>query len=417
VTAPNPTGPSHTWDAAQIAHQVRGGSISAEDVVLAHLDRIEANAHLNAFVTVDRDRALSEARHRQASGRLDGPLAGVPFAPKDLLDTAGLRTTYGSGHFRDHVPTSTAASVQRLVDAGAIVVGKANLHEYAWGITSQNPWHGPVANPRHPGKIPGGSSGGSAAALAAGLVTISLGTDTGGSIRIPSAACGTSGFKPAWGSVPAEGCFPLVPEMDHVGPMARSMAECALLMQVLSGLETPAPSLQGLRVGLLHPVDGQDRLEHAGARVEETEIPACDEVLPYFAAICAYTHRERLARDPDGYSEDLRRKLASGWKVLAADYQAYAEIIHAWKRRCETELAFDLFVSPTIPCELPDVDEPETPQLRLRVTRFTRPINVLGWPSATTRDGTMFTGRSERVVLGAALAWEEGLPAVEVATP
>jgi aspartyl-tRNA(Asn)/glutamyl-tRNA(Gln) amidotransferase subunit A len=399
----------------QIAFAVRGGSISAEDVVRDHLEQIDARAELNAFVTVDGDRALAEARHRQAAGGLDGPLAGVPLAPKDLLDTAGLRTTYGSKHFKKHVPGRTATSVQRLVDAGAIVVGKANLHEYAWGITSQNPFHGRVRNPRHPGRIPGGSSGGSAVAVAAGMAAVSLGTDTGGSIRIPSAACGTSGYKARWGTVPTDGCFPLVPQMDHVGPMARSMAECALLLNVLADVEPPTPRLQGLRVGLLHPIDDGERLEDAGAHVEEAALPPCDEVLRWFSAVAAATHRDRLRSDPEDYSDDLRRKLEGGMRVAAADFVIDGESIERWRRRCAEELPYDVLVCPTIPCELPSADEDETPELRLRVTRYTRPFNALGWPSATTRDGTMFSGQSEERVLGAALAWEEGLPPVLLA--
>ncbi len=183
-----------------------------------------------------------------------GALAGVPFAPKDLFDTAGLRTTYGSGMFREHVPTRTASAVQRLVDAGAVIVGKANLHEFAWGVTSKNPFYGTVGNPRRPGHVAGGSSGGSAAALAAGLATLSIGTDTGGSIRIPSFACGTAGFKPSHGLVPIDGCFPLAPVFDHVGPMARTMEECALALEVLADLPRPEPRLAGLRVGVLAPI-------------------------------------------------------------------------------------------------------------------------------------------------------------------
>jgi aspartyl-tRNA(Asn)/glutamyl-tRNA(Gln) amidotransferase subunit A len=410
-----PSGPPHTWDAAQIAASVRRGEVSAEEVVRDHLDQIDARADLHALITVVAERALAEARQRQAAGELTGLLAGVPIAPKDLLDTAGVRTTYGSYHHRDHVPTTTAASIQRLVDAGAILVGKANLHEYAWGITSQNPFHGHVSNPRYPGRIPGGSSGGSAVAVASGQAPLSLGTDTGGSIRIPSACCGTAGYKPPWGAVPTDGCYPLVPEMDHVGPMARSMSDCALAYRALTGRETPAPRLRGLHLGLLHPIADAARLEAAGAHVEETALPACDVLLPYFAAICAATHRDLLARDPDGYSEDLRRKLASGWRVQAADFLAYRDEKEAWQRACEEELPYDVLVGPTIPRELPSVDEPETPELRLEVTYLTRPFNALGWPSATTRDGTMFTGRSERLVLGAALAWEEGLPPVAIA--
>ena len=141
--------------------------------------------------------------------------------------------------------------MQRIVDAGAVIVGKANLHEFAWGVTSKNPFYGTVGNPRRPGHVAGGSSGGSAAALAAGLAALSIGTDTGGSIRIPSFACGTSGFKPSHGLVPIDGCFPLAPCFDHVGPMARTMEECALALEVLADVPRPEPRLAGLRVGVL----------------------------------------------------------------------------------------------------------------------------------------------------------------------
>ncbi len=149
-----------------------------------------------------------------------GPLAGKRLLVKDLIDTAGIRTTYGSRIYADHVPTATASSVQKLVDAGAVLVGKANLHEFAWGVTSQNPWYGTVRNPVSPGRTAGGSSGGNAAALAAGLCDLGLATDTGCSIRLPSACCDTVGLKPRWGSIALDGVFPLCPTLDTVGPMA-----------------------------------------------------------------------------------------------------------------------------------------------------------------------------------------------------
>jgi hypothetical protein len=156
---------------------------------------------------------------------LPGPLHGKRLLVKDLIDTAGIRTTYGSQIYADHVPVRTAVAVERLVAAGAVVVGKANLHEFAWGVTSQNPWYGTVRNPTHPGRTTGGSSGGNAAALAAGLCDLGLGTDTGCSVRLPAACCGVVGLKPAWGRIPTEGVFPLCPTFDTVGPMATSVAD------------------------------------------------------------------------------------------------------------------------------------------------------------------------------------------------
>src|SRR3954470_11081138 len=165
--------------------------------------------------------------------RPEAPADGKTLAVKDLFDTAGLATTYGSSIFADHVPGETAEAVRLLEAAGYANVGKTNLHEFAYGVTSMNPHFGWVPNPVAPGRIAGGSSGGSAAALAAGLADAALGTDSGGSIRIPAAFCGIVGFKPSFGLVPIEGCFPLAPSFDHAGPMATDVAECARMMEAL----------------------------------------------------------------------------------------------------------------------------------------------------------------------------------------
>src|SRR5207237_2219002 len=182
---------------------------------------------------------------------LPGPLHGKRLLVKDLIETAGLRTTYGSKIYADHVPTRTAPAVERLVAAGAVVTGKANLHEFAWGVTSQNPWYGTVQNPRHPGKTTGGSSGGNAAALAAGLCDIGIGTDTGCSIRLPSSCGGTVGLKPQWGRIPLDGVYPLCPTFDTAGPMANTVEDVAAMWSVLTGEPVPEPRLEGLTVGLL----------------------------------------------------------------------------------------------------------------------------------------------------------------------
>jgi aspartyl-tRNA(Asn)/glutamyl-tRNA(Gln) amidotransferase subunit A len=399
----------HEWSALEIAQRVGAGEVAAEEVVAHHLDRIESRPELNAFITVDRERSLADARSLARQGR-PGALAGVPFAPKDLFDTAGLRTTYGSALFRDHVPSRTASAVQRLTDAGAVIVGKANLHEFAWGVTSKNPFYGTVGNPRRPGHVAGGSSGGSAAALAAGLATLSIGTDTGGSIRIPSAACGTAGFKPSYGLVPLDGCFPLAPCFDHVGPMARTMEECALALEVLADVPRPYPRLAGLRVGVLDPIADMDRLEDSVGDVEETALPPWEHALPIFAVECAYIHRDLFTERRDEYSDDLQAKLVPGFELPAVTYRALWDEIEAWRLRCARELHYDVLVSPTLSCDLPLVEEEETPEYRARVTARVRPFNWLGWPSATTRDGVMFSGRSDATVLAAALAWERELP-------
>src|ERR671925_2419674 len=236
------------------------------------------------------------------------PADGIRLAVKDLFDTAGLVTTYGSAIFRDHVPERTAKAVLRAEEAGYAVVGKTNLHEFAYGITSENPHFGDVVNPLDRGRIPGGSSGGSAAALAAGLCEAALGTDSAGSIRIPAACCGIVGFKPTHGLVPMDGCWPLAPSFDTGGPMARDVASCVALMQALvPGFESPAVGLDDLRVGVawLEQADPLVRARVAEAaaafpRRRDVELP-----LSTFEAVFGYevsaVHRELFAEHGELY--------------------------------------------------------------------------------------------------------------------
>ena len=185
-----------------------------------------------------------------------GRSPGRTLAVKDLFDTAGVRTTYGSGLYAEHVPERNATAVQRLLDAGAVLVGKTHLPEFAWSVLGQSEWYGTCHNPTHPGKTTGGSSSGSAAALAAGLCELALGSDTGCSIRLPSAACEVVGLKSQWGLIPKDGVFPLVPTLDTVGPMARSVEDVALMWSVLTERPVPEPRLAGLTVGLLRQPPG-----------------------------------------------------------------------------------------------------------------------------------------------------------------
>ncbi len=403
-----PDAPLHDWSCFEIAAAVRDGDVSAEEVTAHHLARIEQRADLNAFITVCADQAMADARSLPEHRRT-GPLAGVPFAPKDIFDTAGIRTTIGSAHFRDRVPQSTALPVQRLVDAGAIIVGKTNLSEFAWGVTTQNAHYGFAQNPRHPGRIAGGSSGGAGSALAGGLAALALGTDTGGSIRIPAAACGISGYKGSWGLISDDGCYPMIPEMDHVGPMARSMEECVLALEILGVLERPTPRLAGLRVGVLHSTPAAAAMAALGAHVEEAELPDYSHLFPIFAAQAADTHRELIAERWDEYSPDLQAKLTLGLNITAHAYLQAERDLEGYRALCELELSHDILINPTIPCPLPPVDEPETFELRLQMTPYTRAFNHLGWPSCTTRDGLMISGRDDTTVLAAALAWEATL--------
>jgi aspartyl-tRNA(Asn)/glutamyl-tRNA(Gln) amidotransferase subunit A len=348
-----------------------------------------------------------------------GPLHGKRLLVKDLIDTAGIRTTYGSRIYADHVPTRTAPAVQRLVEAGAVIVGKANLHEFAWGVTSQNPWYGTVENPARPGRTAGGSSGGNAAALAAGLCDLGLGTDTGCSIRLPAACCGVVGLKPGLGRIPTEGVFPLVPSFDTVGPMATTVADVALAWSVLAGAPVPEPRLAGLTVGLLTKppsVGGAaqperraaeayvERLEALGARVVESEIPEPpDDTWPVFLAEAAQAHRETFPARADEYGENVRGKLELAQAVDPEAVERGRAAVRRW-RGYRPEV--DLYVAPVVGRELPPVDCDEL-EVRLWLSAFLRPFNVLGWAALAIGDLQLVAPRDE-TVLAAGLAWELG---------
>ena len=243
--------------AGQLLEAYRARALSPVEVVDALAQRIERlDPALGAFTTLCLERTRDEAVAAEAayrSGASVRPLEGVPFGVKDLFDTAGVRTTYGSPMFSDHVPEQDAETVRRVRAAGAILIGKTQTHEFAWGITSVNELMGTSHNPWATDRISGGSSGGSAVALAAGLVPLALGSDTGGSIRVPSSFCGTVGLKPTYGRVSLDGIFPLASSLDHPGPMTRNPADAALLFGVLvdeAPAAAPRDGLRGVRVGL-----------------------------------------------------------------------------------------------------------------------------------------------------------------------
>jgi aspartyl-tRNA(Asn)/glutamyl-tRNA(Gln) amidotransferase subunit A len=426
--------PLLTLSAAELAAAVNSGRVSALEVVEATLARIEARRAGNAFITVCAEEArararrmdMARARRHPQGAPTDAPpaapLAGVPLAVKDLFDTAGVRTTAGSAILADRIPARTATAVARLEAAGAIVVGKTNMHEFAWGVTSQNPHYGTVANPTLPGRVAGGSSGGSAAALADHQATIALGTDTGGSIRIPSACCGTVGFKPASraavvafgaaGAMPIRGVFPLAPSFDTVGPMARTVADVALLDSVLTGRPIPAPAAANLRVGVLAPAAtmGTARgieatLTALGARLEPAELPELDpDLMAAFGYECAATHRPWYPSRRDEYGADLQQKLEAAQSITADQWQRGLAAARRLRRLARRALPFDLLVSPVLAMEPPPADCWEL-DVRAEMTRWTRPFNFLGWP-AIAIGGIQLAGRSREIVLGVALASE-----------
>jgi aspartyl-tRNA(Asn)/glutamyl-tRNA(Gln) amidotransferase subunit A len=315
---------------------------------------------------------------------------GVPLAVKDLFDTAGLTTTYGSIVFENHVPERSAEAVRLLEAAGYATVGKANLHEFAYGITSQNPWYGTVPNPAAPGRTAGGSSGGSAAALVAGLADAALGTDSGGSIRIPSACCGTAGFKPGHGVVSLEGCFALAPSFDHAGPMARDVRGCTRMMEALApGFEPRV--LEGLEevvvgvawTGLADPLV-RERVEAVAARFPRRralDLPLAVGQAPAFMGEVADVHRDLFEAHRDRYGENVRFKIE---KALALDDSAYEDAVSERERyrerMAEACAGVDLVLTPTLAFVAPPVGSGEL-QLRGAMIRFTFPFNALGWPA------------------------------------
>ena len=317
------------------------------------------------------------------------PRAGIRLAVKDLLDTAGLRTTYGSAVFAEHMPSTTAESV-RLAEAGGYAnVGKTNLHEFAYGTTSENPHFGTVPNPVAPGRIAGGSSGGSAAALAASLADAALGTDSGGSIRIPAACCGVVGFKPTYELVSTVGCFPLAPSFDHVGPMARTVEECVALLEAIAPDFSSAElgSLEELVVGTAwtdeaDPLVEQRVREAAGhfPRSRSLEWPK-PEIGALFMHEVADVHRELYAENGELYGEEIAVKIERCLAVSDAEAERAEQARAEYRELClELFDGLDLLLTPTLQCVAPATGIGDL-ALRERLIANTLPFNTLGWPA------------------------------------
>jgi aspartyl-tRNA(Asn)/glutamyl-tRNA(Gln) amidotransferase subunit A len=321
-----------------------------------------------------------------------------------------VRTTYGSAVFADHVPAETAEAVLRLERAGFVDVGKANLHEFAYGVTSQNAHYGTVPNPRAPGRTAGGSSGGSAAAVAAGLADVGLGTDSGGSIRIPAACCGIAGFKPTHGLVPDDGVFPLAPSFDHVGPLAADAAGCADLMRAL------APELEQRTLGALEEVSVavawtadcdplvRGRVEDAAAlfpRGRALDFPEPHGTTAAFMREIGDVHRELYEENAELYGENIRPKIERCLAVTDSEARAAAARREEYRAAADAALGgAELLVTPTMMFVAPaaDVDEIST---RNRFIRFTYPFDALGWPALALPCGPAEDGLPASVQIAA----------------
>jgi aspartyl-tRNA(Asn)/glutamyl-tRNA(Gln) amidotransferase subunit A len=397
---------------AEAAKALRSRQVSSVELTQQCLDQIaKLNPVLNAFITVTEDSALARAREldRELGQGIDrGPLHGIPIAHKDLMWTKSVRTTSGSKIFADFVPDRDAAVVRKLGEAGAVMVGKAGLHELAYGITSDNPHFGTIRNPRNPEHSPGGSSGGSGVAVATGMAFVATGTDTGGSIRVPASFCGVAGLKPTYGLIDRSGVQPLGLSLDHVGPLARTVSDLRIALDAMAGpaLRKPAPgSLQEIHVGLPENFyfdsvmpEVKAAVHRAAQQAEElgvqvipvrvTDIEALNTAgLVILLSEASAVHQANLHRRGD-FGADVLALLDQGSLIPAMDY------VNAQRQRKRFVAEFhqlfrgiDCLFTPSTPITAPRIGQNEIAldgvqhNTRFLTTRFARGINVLGFPA------------------------------------
>ena len=412
----------------ELAPRIKTRAVSPVDVVRACLANIEAGRDGNAFISVRTSDAIDEARQAEAEikdGRYKGPLHGIPIAVKDLVDVAGIPTTSGSA-VPPYVPIQDAPVVRRLRDAGAIVIGKTNLHEFAFGTTSDETAFGPVGNPRDPARSAGGSSGGSAAALAKGMCYGAIGTDTGGSIRIPAAACGIVGLKPTLGELPCDGVVALSNTLDHVGPMALTVADVALLFQGMAGvpLTHVAPAGGPLKLAFAggyftSPLDADVRaalnrtresFRRAGHTILDVDVRhaewTADAYLHIVLPEASYFHAGLLEKHADKYCPGVRLRLEMGRYVLAEDYVRALRLRESLTREVERALqGSDALVLPALAIPAPpigattvDVDGSTQP-VRAAMLKLTQLFNMTGHPAIAIPAGSGTDGLPRSVQL------------------
>ena len=405
-------------DIATLGRRYRDRTLSPVEATKVALDRIRMyDRQLNAFITVLEAAAMAQAQAAEAafaSGGEYGPLFGVPISLKDIIDTAGIRTTAASRIWRDHVPTQTATVAQRLADAGAILLGRCNMLEFAYGIV--HPDYGQCNNPWDIDRTSGGSSSGSAASVAAGMGWASIGTDTGGSIRIPASYCGIAGLKPTYGLVSVHGIFPLSHSLDHAGPLTRTVEDAALVLQTIAGhdprdstslIATPPDyraaltgDIRGLQLGVLTQHMGAElrpgvgaaveaaigELERAGMRVQRVSIPLLEQadsaLIDAIMPEATLVHQAWLRERPDEYAAQTRVQLEQGQQISVVAYLQAQDYRSGLRQALIAALHdVDVLISPTVPWEAPAEDPAVGGNDGAAESRFTGPYNLTGLPA------------------------------------
>ncbi len=402
---------------------LRRADFSSLDLTRACLHQIERlDPVVNAFITPTPELAVQAAMQADALHSLqpsnlnDLALLGIPVALKDLFETAGIRTTAGSKFFADVIPTEDAEAVRKVKLAGAVIVGKTNTHEFALGVTGVNPHYGSVKNPWDPTRITGGSSSGSAAAVSTGMCLVALGTDTGGSIRIPASLCGVVGLKPTFGRVSTRGVVPLSWNLDHVGILARTVRDSAVVLQVVAGFDPHDPGSADIKVddylgkleegvGSVHIAlgmgdyisasdpdiisameDSAGVFKDLGAQVEKVDMSWISELAlansRMTQADAAAFHRERIASHPDWFGADIRQRLDTGAVLTSSEYSLARRVQSEGRRRFEMFFTkFDLLLLPTTPISAPEIVGTGAIEAARQLTRFTSPFNLTGLPA------------------------------------
>ena len=418
--------PLHYLTIRELGARYRRRDVSPVEATRAALERAERlDGPINAFITLMADDALRDAEQAErtfATGHTLGPLHGVPISLKDLYWTRGVRTTGGSKILADWVPNADGTVTERLRRAGAVIVGKANLHEFAFGATNENPHYGPTRNPWSTDRITGGSSGGSAAAVAAGIGYASLGSDTGGSIRLPAALCGVVGHKPTYGLVSRHGILALSWSLDHAGPLARTVEDVAFVMNVVAGHDPRDPAsarrvvpdfvaaldgrVRGLRIGLLREYLGDDvqpevaaavrraalDLEGLGAVVDELSIPGGEQAAGASIGIlypeAAAVHERWLKERRDAYGPDVLGRLVQGERLTGVQYLKAQRARRVLMERFATVFRqHDLIATPTVPILAPTLPESRGDVARAALLGYTRLFNVVGLPACSVPCG------------------------------